>query len=250
MASKLDQVLAGSLSDVGRIRDRNEDTCLVDANRGLFIVSDGMGGAQAGELASEIVIRALPLMVEAHLAQCQQTPARLVRRSLRDIFTDLNQQMYNESLGRVGLRGMGATVVLVLIRKQWAHIAHMGDSRVYLWRSSGLEQLTADHTLVGTLLRSGEITPRQAETHPARGHLTRFMGMGGEVYPDVKTIGLKKGDRLLLCSDGLTGMISDSEITTILATNEHPQRACEMLVTSANQAGGADNITAVVVKWK
>ena len=247
--NEADRVTAGWMSDVGQVRGHNEDACLVDTGRGLFVVSDGMGGAQAGELASEIVVKALPQMIGDGLARCEKTSARAIRRVLRDAVTELNRQLHEQSAHQAGLKGMGATVALVLIRKRWAHITHMGDSRVYLWRAGGLEQLTADHSIVGILLRDGEITPEQAETHPAKGSLSRYVGMGGDVYPDVRTITLKKGDRLLLCSDGLTGMVPDSEIATILAGNDDPRQACEALVAAANQTGGKDNITAVVVNW-
>jgi len=141
---------------------------------------------------------------------------------------------------------MGATLVMALLTENRAHIAYMGDSRGYLFRDDGLTRLTNDHLVVEILLRNGEITPDEAEKHPARGLVTRYVGMDNEVYPDVRTIALSQGDRLLLCSDGLSGMIPDNVIAHILTTCSDSENACQALVDAA---GGRDNITSVVVDW-
>jgi protein phosphatase len=145
---------------------------------------------------------------------------------------------------------MGATVVLVLLRDGKAYIVNMGDSRAYLYREHRLKQLTEDHSIVGILLRHGDITPEEAKKHPARGRLSRYVGMEGEVYPDVRTLAMKAGDRLLLCSDGLTNMVSDDEIALVLKDCSDLQSVCETLVKAANTAGGADNITVIVVDFR
>ena len=145
---------------------------------------------------------------------------------------------------------MGATVVMALVQDDRAFIAHMGDSRAYLLRRGKLRPLTDDHSIVGILLRTGEIRPEEAEHHPARGQLSRYVGMEDEVYPDVRTVRLASGDRLLLCTDGLTGMVPDDTIMGLLAVSEEPQVACDHLVEAANAAGGKDNITAVIVDWQ
>jgi len=241
---------AASASDVGKVRAQNEDACLVDIEHGLFIVSDGMGGAQAGALASRIVVSVLPNLIKERLTRLKKPTTRTVCLSLRDAIVELSQQIHKESVHRIDLKGMGATIVLVLLRKRWAYLANMGDSRAYLFRDGRLTQLTDDHSIVGILLRHGDITPEEARKHPARGCLSRYIGMEGEVYPDVQTQALRTGDKLLLCSDGLSGMLTDTEITDLLLKHPDPQDRCQALVNAANAAGGKDNITVVIVAWE
>jgi protein phosphatase len=163
---------------------------------------------------------------------------------------ELSQRLRNESKDQIGLKGMGATVVLAMVHGLKVHIAHMGDSRAYLIRKGRLSQLTKDHSIVGILLRHGEITPAEAREHPARGSLSRYVGMEGEVPPDLRTIAMKTDDRLLLCSDGLSGMLTNRTIANIVRKHPDIQIACRTLVDAANAAGGKDNITAVIVAWK
>ncbi len=242
-------IFAGSASDIGRMRENNEDSYLVDNSRSLFIVSDGVGGHQAGAMASQIVVRVLPLMLEQRLAGAGNPPAKEIRRILCGAVKELSWKINTESSDKAGLKGMGATLVLALLRKRWVHIVHMGDSRAYLYREGQLVQLTMDHSIVGILLRTGQIAQEEACTHPAKGQLSRFVGMGGEAIPDLLTMGLKRGDRLLLCSDGLTGMLSDGQIGEILKAQADPQKACDNLIKAANRAGGKDNVTAVLVDF-
>ncbi len=241
---------AAALSDVGKVRQNNEDAFALMPERGLFIVSDGMGGHQAGETASKIVVEALPRMIERRLAAIRSERAEVVSLALRDAIVDLSQQLRRQSAGRPDLAGMGATVVLASVRKDRLFIAHMGDSRAYLYRGGKLDQLTEDHSVVGILLRGGEITPEEAEVHPARGVLSRYVGMEGVVYPDARALGFLAGDRLLLCTDGLTGMAPDSRIAEILGACDDPQAACQALVEAANASGGTDNITALAVTFE
>ena len=168
---------------------------------------------------------------------------------LRDTIVELSQLIWKQSSGQPGLSGMGATLVLACIRGDHAYIAHMGDSRAYRYRQNELELLTQDHSVVGILLRDRKITDEEARHHPARGSLSRFMGMQGVVYPDVQDFKLAAGDRLLLCSDGLTGMLPDRVIARTLETERAPETACKALVEAANGNGGKDNITVVVGEW-
>jgi serine/threonine protein phosphatase PrpC len=243
------RVVVGAASDTGRIRAQNEDAFHVDPERGLFIVADGMGGHQAGDVASKAVVSILPMMVAARLKKLKGPRSLAIRYWLKNDILKLSQQLHAEAAKQAGVRGMGATLVMALLRGDRAHIAHMGDSRVYLFRENHLSQLTEDHSIMALLLRGGEITAEEAKTHPARNQITRFVGMGDPVYPDVRTFPLKAGDRLLLCSDGLTGMVSDKDIATILRATPVPQQACDLLVQAANEAGGKDNITVVVVEY-
>ena len=229
----------------------NDSTAFfTDIEHGLFIVSDGMGGAHAGELASEIVVKILPQMIEERMTMLEKPTSQEIRLLLRDAITELSERLSHESRDKIGLKGMGATVVLAMIKRKSAHIANMGDSRAYLFRDNQLKQLTEDHSIVGILLRHGDITPQEVIEHPAKGRLSRYVGMEGEVYPDVCTVRIKNGDRLLLCSDGLSGMLNDRKIAELLIMHPDPQNACKALVDAANSIGGKDNITVVIVDWK
>ncbi len=243
-------VRAACATDMGQGRDTNEDRCSISPELDLFIVSDGMGGQQAGEVASEAVVSLLPTLLRRRLAGTPALRSRVAELVLREAILDLSRRLRAEAAGRPGLRGLGATVAVVWLRQQLAHLAHMGDSRIYLYRQERLAQATEDHSVVALLLRSGEISPEQASHHPARNQLTRYVGMEGEVYADVRTIQLEPGDRLLLCTDGLTGPLADERIAAVLAERTEPEAACQALVAAANAAGGPDNITALVVDWR
>ena len=242
-------IVAACKSDVGIVRDHNEDACLVDIENNLFIVSDGMGGAQAGELASKIVVEVLPRIIKKRVKELKSNSAKSVNNSLKNAILELSRRIQEESTDRIGLRGMGATVVLALVMSGKAYVANMGDSRAYLYRKKRLKQLTEDHSVVGILLRNGEITPAEAKTHPARGRLSRYVGMEDVVFPDIRSLDIKSGDRLLLCSDGLTDMVSDDDITLALKDLSDPRSACQALVDAANAAGGTDNITVLVADF-
>jgi len=246
----IQSLVAGSASDAGRVRKHNEDACHVDVDHGLFLVSDGIGGAHAGALASEIVVKILPQMIEERISKLEKPTSKEIKLSLCEAIIELSQQLHSKSRDQIGLKGMGATIVLALMRRRLAYIAHLGDSRAYIFRDNQLKQLTEDHSIVGILLRHGDITPEEATEHPAKGRLSRYVGMEGEVYPEVRSITIRKDDRLLLCSDGLSGVLTDSVIADFLRVNPDPQIACKTLVDAANAAGGKDNITIVVVDWK
>ena len=240
-------VSAAVLSSPGKVRANNQDKSFLDTEKGLFVVSDGMGGAQAGEVAAQLVATILPRMIHVRLAGDPSPHSQTVRSWLRQDMLSLSKEMNLKTAGNPLADGMGATVVLALVLGERAFIAHMGDSRAYLHRGEKLSQLTEDHSVVSLLLRAGEITDEQARVHAARGQLTRFMGMKEEVYGDVKTVRLKSGDRLLLCTDGLTEMVSDDQIADLLTRYPAPNDACDRLVRAANEAGGKDNVTALVV---
>jgi len=243
-------VRAKGVTHVGRVRQNNEDSLLVDEKRGLFIVSDGMGGHQAGEVASNAVVTVLPPMIEQLAARVETPSKEAFEQVLRDAILELSQRLRDESRGQAGLQGMGATVVVVWLQGQRAHMASMGDSRIYLFREKQLTQLTQDHSIIALLLRHKEITEEEAKQHPARGRLSRYVGMEGDTFADLHSISLRPDDRLLLCSDGLTGMVTNSEIAHVLAHCPDPGAACNELVNMANEAGGKDNITALVINFE
>lgn len=226
-----------AVSDTGRRRLQNEDAHVDEPP--LFAVADGMGGAQAGELASRLAASTL----EGWSANQQGEVA------LELLVRDANNRIFERSLTDPAASGMGTTVTAALVdeRGETVAIGHVGDSRAYRVRDGRLEQLTADHSLVAELLRSGRLTQEEAEAHPHRSVITRALGTDAEVDVDTITVALQPDDLFLLCSDGLTTMVRDEDILAIVAAAAHdPARAAEMLVKAANEAGGEDNITAVL----
>ena len=246
MRSRCNITYAGT-THTGRVREKNEDNWAAKPKQGLYVVSDGMGGQFAGQLASRIVVGTLPALLGRSMSQVHDLSAPEASDRLRSALRELSDQMRQQSVGEPGLEGMGATVVLALVRDSRALIGHMGDSRAYLLRDGRLRQLTKDHSIVQLLIDSGDIHPEQAAGHPARGQLSRYVGMDGEPLPEAQHLELQGGDRLLLCTDGLHGMLSDGELQCILESAVQPDQACERLIDRANDAGGKDNITAIVM---
>lgn len=242
-------ILASGLTDPGKTRELNEDSFAVCDDLGLYIVSDGMGGAQAGEVASSLVAKALPAEVVARMSANAASSADDIADCLWHSIDALSRRMYEQTSEVGGLRGMGATVVACLIQGNIAAIGHMGDSRAYLIRDGALERLTEDHALADTLLRLGQISKTAARDHPGRHVLTRYMGMEGVVGPDVGTLTLKEGDRLLLCSDGLTNMVDDRLIGTVMWSESNIAFACRTLVNEAKEAGGEDNVSVLIIQY-
>jgi len=241
------RVTYAGLTDRGRVRPHNEDNWFGDAKQGLFIVSDGMGGQMGGAIASQLVVELLPTMLRERLEPSLKLSVSEWRKKLSETLEDLSLHIRLSTWGKSGLHGMGATVVVALLRENHAIIAHMGDSRAYLLRHGLLQQLTKDHSVVQFLLDAGEIGPQEIRMHPARGQITRFVGMLGDPLPDLSEIPLRPGDRLLLCTDGLTGLISSQQVQSIIESRSAADRICSRLINAANLAGGYDNITAVVI---
>ena len=237
----------GVASDKGRVRDDNQDTFLVESEVGLFLVSDGMGGHRGGALASQIVAQDLPVMIETRLHKLNSHSRRAIRLLFRRMISEQSRQLQLEGFSESGYKGMGATLVVALIKDGRAYLGSVGDSRIYRFRKGSLVQLTKEHSVVSELLSAGKIDSRDVQDHPAQGQLTRYIGMEDEVDPFVRSFALKDGDRLVLCTDGLTDMVDDKSITRILRDKKDAKSACDALVTSANEAGGLDNITVIVV---
>jgi protein phosphatase len=235
------------LTNPGRIRAENEDALFADSRLGLFLVSDGMGGEFAGAVAAKIVAEVLPRMIRQHLQDWRGATTPTASETLKNILSQLSSEVRRHSEGQPGLHGMGATVVLVFIRGSLALIAHMGDSRLYLYRKGQLKRLTNDHTILQLLVECGDITEAATLTHRTSSQLTRYVGMVGEPLPEVRIILLKAGDLLLLCSDGLTRMVSDQEIRCLLGKGRSLPATVKCLMTAALDAGGRDNITALLI---
>ncbi len=220
----------GARTDVGRVRAGNEDSLLVSDDGRLIVVADGMGGHQGGEVASATAVATLRAEIEAG-------------RSVEDAVVAANRAVLERADGDPKLRGMGTTVTSGIVDGSSLRIAHVGDSRAYLLRDSTLRQVTVDHSVVAELIAAGELTEEEALVDRRRSMITRALGIERNVAVDVITIDLRAGDRLLLCSDGLTTMLRDPAIRTILVDVTEPDDAAGALVAAANDAGGADNIT-------
>jgi protein phosphatase len=241
---------AACLTGRGRVRAENQDDCSIDAKRGIFVVADGVGGAAGGAVAAQAVVKVLPGLVSERLAAQPKPTEEGIAEALKSAIADLGQKLREQTANEPQLRGMSSTVVLALARGKSVYVAHAGDSRAYLLEKGKLRQLTRDHSLVAVMLELGQITPEQARVHPHRSRITRCVGMEGIVVADVQHVSVKPGCRLLLCTDGLTGMVPDDEIGRILKQAKSAKAACRRLVDEANRAGGQDNITALIVDLK
>ena len=231
------KLVAAGVTDVGRVRDGNEDDFLEQADRlGLVAVADGMGGHRAGEVASATALEALRAAVAAG-------------QPLRKAIEGANDAVLEKSESDHELHGMGTTLTAGMLGTDGSlTVGHVGDSRAYLIRDGELSQITEDHSLVEEMVRAGELTPEQAEVHPQRSIITRALGIDPVVDVDLYPIQLRAGDRVLLCSDGLTTMVRPEEIATILGREHDPKRAAQLLVDAANAAGGEDNVTALILE--
>jgi len=229
-------IASSAQTDTGRRRRRNEDAFVCEPP--LFAVADGMGGARAGEIASRLAAESLR---EQELAGLP-APERTV-----ELIREANRRVYAYSSENASARGMGTTMTVALVEGGIVTIGHVGDSRAYLLRDDRLTQLTQDHSLVAELVRSGRLSPKEAESHPRRSVITRALGTESDVDVDVFSIRAQDGDLFLLCSDGLTSMVSDEEIASLLvAARADLDEAGKKLIGAANQAGGEDNITVVL----
>jgi len=236
-------------SHIGKVRDENQDTFFIEKELGLFIVADGMGGHQGGQLASKIVSEDLPVMIETRLDKLKAGSPRTIRALFKKAVMEQSRQLQLEGTSETGYKDMGTTLVAALLRHHRAYIANLGDSRIYRFRKERLVQLTKDHSVVSELLDKGKIKPEEAQIHEAQGEITHYVGMEDKAKPYIRSFSLKKGDRLLLCTDGLTDAIDDKTIASVLGTTDDCRTACQALVNAANAAGGHDNITVVIVDW-
>ncbi len=226
-----------SASDTGRQRRHNEDSLFARAP--LFVVADGMGGAQAGEVASRTAVEAF------HQGLCNgESPGEKLAARVREA----NARIHELSQRNADQAGMGTTITAVWVDPEEVVIAHVGDSRAYCLRDGQLMRLTDDHSLVDELLRQGKLTPEEAEGHPQRSIITRALGPEPEVEVDVRVHRARAGDAYLLCSDGLTTMVAESRLLEILTSQPRLRDAAESLLAAANQAGGRDNITVVLFR--
>ena len=225
----------GARSDVGLVREHNEDSFLLRTP--LFAVCDGMGGHAAGEVASSIAVKVIG----------EEAPNTADDVLLGAAIEAANQAVIEAPQKGIGKPGMGSTASAIFIEGNQMAVAHVGDSRIYLLHHGTLVRVTHDHSYVEELVDSGQITADEARNHPSRSVVTRALGSDPEMYADHFTLEVSDGDRIILCSDGLSSMILDDEIESIAVSNITPQNAADSLVSAALTAGGADNITVIVV---
>ncbi|HEY7923783.1 MAG TPA: Stp1/IreP family PP2C-type Ser/Thr phosphatase [Vicinamibacteria bacterium] len=251
------RISADAQSDVGRKRKGNEDAlCLNDEQR-LYVVADGMGGHAAGEVASRVAVDAIAEFVELTGGNQEITwPFGLddtisyEGNRLKTAVRHANTRVIEATRESAEYEGMATTVAAVLVDGDIANLAHVGDSRIYLWNGEAIEQLTRDHSWVNEQIENGAISPEQARSHPLRNVVTRALGGRADLVVDIQSRRMAPGDMLLLCSDGLTTMVPDDGIARILRESEGDvARATTALVSEANERGGEDNITVVLLKF-
>lgn len=231
-------------TDVGVVRSGNEDNYLMLPELGVFIVADGMGGHAAGEVASEMAVRIVAQELGNPGGKSDPEVAEVMRRAIQRA----NAAIFERTLTEHDKRGMGTTATLLVLNGPRYLIGQVGDSRAYVLREQRLLQLTKDHSYVQEQVDAGYLTPEQARTHPYSNVITRCVGANSDVVPDIYVGALKPGDKYLLASDGLTGMLEDSDLQDVLRANPEPQAVVDVLITEANRRGGLDNITAIVVR--
>lgn len=228
---------SAAVTDVGRVRKGNEDSHLLQAP--LFVVADGMGGAQAGEVASQIAVDAFKRPLDESLAP---------EPRLAGVVRSANKEIFLKSHSDESFKGMGTTLTAMLLGDDAITIAHVGDSRAYRLRDGELERLTRDHSLVGEMVRRGAISEAEAEVHPQRSILTRALGPEDIVDVDTLSHAVRSGDIYLICSDGLTGMVDEATIAEEMGSGASMREVAERLIRRANENGGIDNITVVAFR--
>lgn len=240
-------------TDPGPVREQNEDYFFIEEEGGLFLLADGMGGHAAGEIAARIAVETSRDVIlgtidpeETRLDRLVADTTDMLRERMRYAMNQASTRIRQSAAEHPAWAGMGTTLVACLIEDGMAHIAHVGDSRIYLFRNKRLQRLTRDHTVVQMEVDSGRLTPELARIVPHKNILTHSIGYHGPVDPDTSTRPIEAGDLFLLCSDGLTDPLEDEDIARILRETDPPE-AADVLVSSALKAGGEDNITVVLV---
>ena len=239
------KLIHAARTDVGMIRSGNEDNFTVDvaAARGIFIVADGMGGHAAGEVASEMAVQ----IVQRELVGVKSLDGDDVVKLVSAALKRANRAIHDRTITEVDKQGMGTTASVLIVSGGRYLIGQVGDSRVYLLRDGSLSQLTKDHSYVQEQVDAGFLTPEQARYHPYSNVITRCVGAGQDVEPDIYRGEVRAGDLYLVASDGLTGMVDDRRLAHLLGSRAEPERKVQALISEANGRGGLDNITAIIV---
>lgn len=237
-------------SVTGPVRAENQDRFVGDPHAGVFIVADGIGGSAGGDIAAQTVVELFPEFIRQFSSNRDQWHnfGTGAERTVTAALVALSQAVHGEGVRSVRYSGMGSTVVSALIEPREALVVHLGDSRAYLVQNGRMKRLTRDHNLARALVELDELSTDEAERHTGLQRLTSFVGMDQKADPDVVRVPFGDGDRIVLCSDGLTSMVSDIDIEAILARHPSAQDACQSLINAANNAGGRDNTSVIVIQ--
>ncbi|HHW32209.1 MAG TPA: Stp1/IreP family PP2C-type Ser/Thr phosphatase [Clostridiaceae bacterium] len=243
-------MIFAAISDRGLVREKNED-CFnaIVGNPNVpvtFIIADGMGGHNSGEVASKMAVDIVSelIMQRAEDFLCEEK----VRQAIVEAMNGANKAIYLYSLKQKSNAGMGTTLIVTIFLNDKIYIGHVGDSRVYLIRDGNIMRVTVDHSYIEELVRMGTLSRKEAEKHPGKNVITRALGCGEDLQIDTYCYEVMENDYYVLCTDGLTNMLSENEIKKIVENSDNPQHACDQLVKKANEYGGEDNITVIVVK--
>ncbi len=243
----------GAFTDKGKMREINEDNYYISGfdyeyqnENGYIIIADGMGGHNAGEVASQIAVDEIRKYISEKYQQAMTDEE--IQNMIHESLVKANSVIFNRSNDNKQCTGMGTTAILCVIKSHRLYIAHVGDSRVYIIRNQILNQITTDHSIVEELVNSGSITREEAENHPQKNVITRALGAEEDIEIDIYLHNLEDKDIILLCTDGLTNMLTDEEIISEFSKDENIQLTIEKLVKMANDKGGLDNITAIALK--
>lgn len=248
------KIASYGITDVGKKRRRNEDSLLINDDLQLYVVADGMGGHSGGEFASKMAISTIEEVVSGFDADPEATVISGVNSDeanfgdrLRYAIQMASSRIYDRAIYDASLKGMGTTSVAVMFDSGLAHIANVGDSRAYFFHANKIKQLTRDHSLVSEQVEAGVISAQDAKKHKLKNIITRSVGYQEDVEIDLDKVEVHMGDKLLLCSDGLSNMIEDSEIHEIVKSNSLKD-SCKLLIKKANDAGGDDNVTVLLLE--
>lgn len=243
MRTEMIKMKTACKTDIGLNRKNNEDSLYVDEELGLLIVADGIGGHQAGEVASQMAVATIAFILESKLKSEKRDK---IQKHIIEAIYKANEEIFAAVEKDPSLEGMGTTVVLALCRADNVYIAHVGDSRAYLFRKNRMERVTEDHSVVFQLLKAGKITPEEMRYHPLRHMITQALGSSYPA-PDINSFQWSHGDYVLLCSDGLTDFVEDEMIEKVVINADLDiEGKCENLIEMAKEKGGADNITVIL----
>lgn len=239
---------AWGLTDVGGVRTQNQDSYYIDLipedRMSILVVCDGMGGAKAGNIASEMAVGAYVEELKDELRP--QMTAKQLEKAVRRALEYANESVHEKSRSSSEYSGMGTTLVSCITIGNTALVVNVGDSRAYLINNKGIEQITRDHSMVEELVERGEITREEAKKHPSKNLITRALGTGSRIHGDFYTVKLKNGDHILLCSDGVSNILSDQELLYEVIHNEEKETCCQRLINMVKERGAPDNATVVV----
>ena len=233
-------------TNIGKVRKMNQDYYYVSEDETLFVLADGMGGYTGGEVASKLATIAVEKYIQEHFNKNKDYVKEEILEIINNAIEFANREVYKKAQTNEELELMGTTIEICLIYRERAYIGHVGDSRIYRIRKGIMRKLTTDHSYVQTLVADGTITKEEAEHHPKKNMLVKALGCEGNVHADVMVKGFQKDDVILICSDGLTNMVSEKRIFEIISNNI--ETAADELVKEANENGGNDNITLIIIK--